>query len=422
MLRAWGDAPAFLLSCPGSLRRHHAALRPISQLTLPQCLLGGEAQLAAFAAAAPEIARRGFFVPLPEVFGNRMAMDRLRAECGVAPDAPRIVHLRFGGTRSARVIREARNALIMAENHAAPAVTASNHPFADGLTLPALVRRVYTTGPLANPPMSFGGAALPVLDLPDLVTADLQDGAQDGEAEDGLEITSLAEFRSNAFAIGLVRAVSPDLRSALAAAARDAAPFVLVPGNLDHPGSTVPALVARTLQLQHPDSPAVRLLIVPFNYAGPAGLIRRLIRLLRETLPNGSAHLHAAFIGRLNRLSALPALRRHARVAWVDGNDPEHDWTCRRLAACGFTPLLLAAARNPPPPGVASVLADEALTVDAETRFGTLSFRTHLPSLRALREVLPMTRAMAEQARAADPSEAPARPNRRRERARAGSK
>jgi hypothetical protein len=274
-----------------------------------------------------------------------------------------------------------------------------------------LVRRVYTTGPLANVPMSFGGAALPVLDLPDLVSADLARELElsPSEAENGLEITSLAEFRSNAFAVGLVRTLSPDLRHALAAAARDSAPFVLVPWNLDHPGSVVPALVARTLQLQHPDSPAVRLLIVPFNYAGPAGLIRRLIRMLRETLPNGSAHLQGTFIGRLNRLSALPALRQHARVAWVDGNDPEHDWTCRRLAACGFTPLLLAAARTPPPPGVASVLADEALTVDAETRFGVLSFRTHLPSLRALRDVLPMTRAMAAEAGAAEASPRPKR-------------
>jgi len=419
LLRAWSDAPAFLLSCPGSLRRHHAALRPISQLTLPQCLLGGEAQLSAFAAAAPEIAARGFFVPLPEIFGNPMAMDRLRGACGVAPDAPRVVHLRFGGMRSARVMREARNGLVLAENHAAPAVTASNHPFADGLTLPALVRRVFTTGPIAHTPMSFGGAVLPVLELPDLVRADLapRADAEPPGTEDGLEITSLAEFRSNAFAIGHVRAASADLRAALAAAARDAAPFVLVPWNLDHPGSIVPALVARTLQLQHPDAPAVRLLIVPFNYAGPAGLIRRLIRMLRDTLPDGSAHLQGTFIGRLSRLAALPALHRLARVAWVDGNDPEHDWTCRRLAACGFTPLLLAAARGVPPPGVASILADEALTVDAETRFGLLSFRTHLPSLRALRDVLPMTRAMAAQARSV---EAPPQTRRRRRSARGG--
>ena len=72
LLRAWSDAPAFLLSCPGPLRRHHAALHPISQLTLPQCLLGGEAQLHAFAAGATELRSRMFFAPLPEMFASRI--------------------------------------------------------------------------------------------------------------------------------------------------------------------------------------------------------------------------------------------------------------------------------------------------------------------------------------------------------------
>ncbi len=397
MLRTWSDAPAFLLSCPGPLRRHHAALLPISQLTLPQCLLGGEAQLSAFAAAQPDIAARAFFASLPESFGNPHSLALISRTCGAPPDGPRIVHLRFGGTRSARVLKEARNGLVLAENHAAPAITASNHPFADGLTVPALMRRVFACGRLARPPAAFGGANLPVTPLPpDLVRADLADLDPAASTPDGLEIVSLAEFRSSAFATGPLRAASPDLRTATASATRDGAPFVLLPWNLDHPGSTVPALVERTLHLQTPLQPAVRLLLLPFNYAGPAGLIRRLIRQIREDLPNGAEYLSGVFIGRLNRLTALPLLRRLARVAWVDGNDPEHDWTARRLAACGFTPLLLAADASPAPDGITSIAVDEALTIDAETRFGTLSFRTHLPSLRALRELLPLTRGLAE--------------------------
>jgi hypothetical protein len=230
-----------------------------------------------------------------------------------------------------------------------------------------------------------------------MVSADLARLDTLAEGADGLEIVSLAEFRSLAFSVGPVRASSPDLRAAIAAAARDQAPFVLLPWNLDHPGSTVPALVERTLHLQNPGQPAVRLLILPFNYPGQTGLIRRLIRRLREELPNGPDHLPLVFLGRLARLDALPALHRLARVAWVDGNDPEHDWTARRLAACGFAPLLLAADDAPPPPGMTCIAADEALTVNAETRFGLLSFRTHLPSLRALRQLLPLTRSLATQ-------------------------
>jgi hypothetical protein len=400
LLRAWSDAPAFLLSCPGPLRRHHASLLPISQLSLPQCLLGAEAQLSAFAASQPEHASRTFFTPLPEIFGNGRNLDRIRLLCGLPEDGPRPVHLRFGGTRSARVMKDARNAMVLAENHLAPATTSSNHPFADGLTLPASMRRVYATGPLALAPVAFGGETLPVIELPpDMLVADLGGAA----APHGLEIASLAEFRSNAFAAGPLRAGSADLRAAELAAARDAGPFVLLPWNLDHPGSTVPALVARTLQLQSPDHPAIRLVLMAFNYAGPAGLIRRLIRDIREDLPSGPAHLRTIFLARVNHLGAVPALRRLARVAWVDGNDPEHDWTLRRLAACGFSPLLLAADAVPPPPGATAIPADEAMTVDAETRFGTLSFRTHLPSLRALRQLLPLTRSLA-----AEPAPPPA--------------
>ena len=75
--RAWDDAPAFLLSCPGPLRHHHAAVQPIAQLSLPQCLLGSEAQLLAFAAAQPDLAPRLFFVPLPEMFASPASLDAL---------------------------------------------------------------------------------------------------------------------------------------------------------------------------------------------------------------------------------------------------------------------------------------------------------------------------------------------------------
>ncbi len=357
--------------------------------------------MAAFAASQPEIAGRTFFTPLPEIFGNGKNLERIRQLCGLPAEGPRIVHIRFGGIRSARVMKEARNGIVLAENPAAPAITASRHPFADGLTLPALMRRIFATGPLTLQPVAFGGEKLPVTELDaGLLRADL---AHAEGVPEGLEVVSLAEFRSHAYAVGPLRGISPDLRAAVEAAAGDGAPFVLLPWNLDHPGSTVPALVARTLQLQSPGHPAVRLLILAFNYAGPAGLIRRLIRDIREELPNGAGHLPTVFLARVSHLGALPALRRLARVAWVDGNDPEQDWTARRLAACGFTPLLLAADTAGPPPGITAIPADEALTIDAETRFGTLSFRTHLPSLRALRQLLPLTRTRASEVAVATP-------------------
>jgi hypothetical protein len=81
-------------------------------------------------------------------------------------------------------------------------------------------------------------------------------------------------------------------------------------------------------------------------------------------------------------------------VAWVDGNDPEFDWTTRRLAACGIAPVLLAAGPDRLGRQVVRVPADDALTITTDTRFGLLHFHTHLPSLRALREVMAATREM----------------------------
>jgi hypothetical protein len=158
----------------------------------------------------------------------------------------------------------------------------------------------------------------------------------------------------------------------------------------------VPSLIERTLRLQYHVAPSVRLLVLPFNYPGQTGLIRRMIRQLRGKAEEGAEALAHVFIGRLTDLNALPDLLALARVAWVDGNDPEFDWTCRRLTACGIAPILLSPGHITEPHGVTVVEVDEAMTLEAETAFGLLHFRTHLPSLRALRKLLLLTRAQAE--------------------------
>jgi hypothetical protein len=89
-------------------------------------------------------------------------------------------------------------------------------------------------------------------------------------------------------------------------------------------------------------------------------------------------------------------LRRLARVAWVDGNDPEHAWTMRRLEAAGFSPVLLDAGAGFRP-GTMMITADDALTIPAETAFGLLHFHAQLPSLRALRSLVALTYQMSQE-------------------------
>jgi len=348
-------------------------VQPISQLRLPQCLLGGEAQLTAFAAANPELTEKLFFAPMPEMFFSPASLRALSEATGAAPADGGIVHLRFGGTRNARVLKGARNGLVLAEDHEAPPLTASRHPFASGLVLPAHIRRVFAYRRRVTRPVALGSEATPMTPLPvACISADLQRAPGRAAAAGGLEIVSLAEFRSLAWAAGPISEPSADLASAVSGRRR--APFVLLPWNLNHAGSAVPTLIERTLNLQNSARPALRLLVLPFNYPGQTGLIRRMIRHVRSTTEGGGRALHGVFVGRLSALASLPALRRLARVAWVDGTDPEYDWTMRRLAACGIEPLLLP--------------ADDALTISAETRFGLLHFDTLLPSVRTLRGIM----------------------------------
>ena len=347
------------------MRRHHASLLPISQLALPQCLLGSEAQLLAFTAALPAAARaRCFFAPLPEVFAG---IGGVRA---ASPDLPAgaVVHLRFGSVRTARVLKGAENGAVVAEAGGQAPLATSGHPFASGHVLPAAMTRVFTYAAVAAPARA-GGGALTAARLPGSCSdADLKvvtrRGAGRKPADPGLDLVSFADFSSGAWAAGPVAGRMPD----------DGVPLLLLPWNLDHPGSIVPELLMRLARLQDPRSPLVRMLVLPFNYLGQTGLIRTLIRDVAEAADDTAALANVA-VGRLTRLASLPRLLALSRVAWVEAGDPEHDWTMARLAAAGIRPVALADG-------------EDRLWIEAGTRYGTLAFHAAVPSLRELGALL----------------------------------
>ncbi len=407
-----------VLSCPGPLRRHGAALMPMGEVALPQVLLGAESQLLAFAASAEGLAGRLFFAPFPEMFPDarslraawRRAAGRDDAKSGGDEDT-RLVHLRFGSVRAARVLKGVRNGCVVAEAGGGVPLTASHHPFASGLVLPAAIRRLFVYGPAMIRPRSIEGHAIPASRLgPACVTADLRalrPGPARPGAEAGLELVSLAEFRSFAWAAGPVRG-----RGARAELAEAGHPAVLLPWNMDHPGSIVPDLLERLARLHAPrprkpggrraaaPAPAQaprmpRVILLPFNYVGQTGIIRRLIGRLREAAHDPEGLLSELFLARLGTLEAVATLRQVAGTAWVDGNDPEHWWTLARLAATGIAAILIDPADEAAPAGGLRVAADEPLWVEAETRCGTLTLPACLPSLRALPGLLAMTGALS---------------------------
>ncbi len=391
-MRAWQDASVLLLSCPGPMRRHPAALLPLASLALPQTLLGGESQLLAFAAALPTWAERLYFVPLPEMFAARVGWEAAWQAVGLNPqERRRAVHIRFGSVRDARVVKGIRNAAVIAEAATAPPLNASHHPFASGQVLPAAMRRVFLYRDDAVRPRTPGGEELPAALLPAAFRdADMEGGAgatappPRRPANPGLELVSLGEFRSLAWATGQLRP-----RRGADRAGADCGPTLLVPWNLAHFGSIVPSLLVRLAQLRQPGAPIPRVAVMPFNYLGQTGMIRRLIARLREAAPDPEALLAEMFLARVSSPGGTAALRAITRIAWVDGNDPEHWWTSARLDAAGIQPVLI----DPDPtekPGL-RLFAEETVEVGAETRYGPLVFTARIPSLRAFAALLALT-------------------------------
>ncbi len=386
MLGDWQDAPCVVLSCPGPLRRHSASVQKVGSDTLPQMLLGSESQLLAFAARA---GRQGggarlVFTPFPEMFADAGRLTTALDQAGL-PAGDGMVHLRFGGVRSARVLKGVRNAAVLAECVGAPLLTASHHPFASGLVLPAAMQRVYRLSRDVVRAAAVGAGALPGVNLPaGLVRAMPAKSAEGGGR--GLEVIGLEGFQSEAWAAGLVRGL---------AGVPDGAPTVLVPWNMDHPGSIVPELLARFARLCRVGDRLPRLVLLPFNYIGQTGIIRELIAQLRAASEPEGTLLPRLFLARVRSLAGVAALRRLSRTAWVDGNDPEHWWTLGRLAACGINSVLIGAGAGGNAEmtgrGEAFAVADEALRVEAETRCGMLIFQARVPARRSLAHLLAVT-------------------------------
>jgi hypothetical protein len=371
----WRDAQALVLSCPGTLRRHEASLVRLDRIRLTQIFLGGEAQLLAFAAAFGPLRQKMFFAPLPELFSAAAGLDASWRALGLPPPDPkRIVHLRFGSVREARILKGTRNLAVVAEAPVAKPMAAAPHPFAVGDVLPAAMQLVLTYAAAQAKPTAFGGIALPIEFLPaSCVTGDLAELARADADPAGLDLLTLRAFDEAAWAEGDVARDKPRR-----------GPCVLIPWNLAHPGSIVPELLARLAAFADGGATLPMLVLLPFNDLGQAGTIRGLTKRLTAAAARPEAFLDRVAIARVTSLGGLHALRDLAARAWVDGGDPEAWWTLARLDAAGVAPMVLSAPRGGAPP----VPAEDSLVLHCETRFGALSFEARLPALRDLPALL----------------------------------
>ena len=394
--QAWSDAPVIVLSCPGPASRYPAAIVPLAQLAPTQSLLGWEAQLLGFAAAAPaELRARMVFAPMPEIFDTPHSLLSALRSAGLAVSGDhlaKLVHVRFGGVRLARLLKGTRNCLVLAENDQRQLIGQTRNLFADGRTVPAAFDHifVYEERPPAQIPRHPGGTRPDASVLEETCYgADLapEGLAREGLAQEeddtcqGFEAVPLNQHKPDRWVKGPPAGLA-------ALPKKPGLTTLLLPWNLADPVSAVPDIMMRVCRLRDPQKPAFRVILLPFNYPGKLALIRTLMRRIKDETVPAMRVPEDVLIARVHGVGGIAALRALNPVAWIDGNDPEHRFTFRRLHRAQIASFVISASKNvggdwggDPPPRIDC--ADQVF-VESASSFGTLAVNAAMPTPRAI--------------------------------------
>jgi len=403
-----GSQALFVLSAPAPDQRWEGALAPSSAYAGLQSLLGWDAQLKSFATALQQAGARCYATPAPELFFTRTALEVLAPRIGVTADQlSRAVHIRFGPARFGRVLRGMPNLLANAEASGREILATGNHPFRGHNVAPHAIAEILDlsdrTKPLFRPngsaiprhaaPLSLIGADLPASPPPTQSPIGIADFA-------GLEITTLAEFNADDWSDGKPAGPSTQLRRMIlefnAAAENRARPVILLPWNLANAATCVPDLVMKFTTMVHPRERAPYLVLLPFNATRPAATILwPLIDLMRHQIDSaarkaedrGDSAQSGPSIARVSSLTAIAGLRRMAAVAWIDGDDPEAEWTRVRFAACAIPALTLSSGQDRLEQGHFAVMTKSAM-VEVRDELGQRFCGASTITLRGMERIL----------------------------------
>lgn len=392
-----------LASAPLILADPPAAVFPARQCRLRQTVFGWEAQLHAFFHALAAEEREVFFTPAPEIFAFLPSFRHI-AEATGRKETDEIVHLRFGSTCFARVLKSAHNMVVLAEAEYRASLTPSHHPFA-GDCLPAAVEKLLLYQPLARLPRRIDGGALPTGILPrGFIDADLIAAAArpplpvETMLGEGL-VRSFAEFDRAEWetprampAIGDWRGAS--LLRALTRERGEAPPVqIMMPWNLADPASIVPDVVGKLARAGGLGA-GFRLVVFPYNEtAGERPRITAMIDAARAALIAAPGDLRHFFLARVPRPEDALRLRDWFEIAWLEAGAPDRWWNEERLAALGVRVGIIAAPRTAADTPSCLAPADEEILINAHDVFGERLFRAETLSPRALAALLAHTHA-----------------------------
>ncbi len=421
----WGS-DAIVASVPLVEPGARAAVIAAARHPCAQILFGFEAQLRALVRLAAGRGTTLLLAPAPELFSATDSFSAFR-RLGIAVGAAeKLLHVRLGMARHARLLKQASNVILTGESHTLLPTSPPQHPFGSGDRVPAGFSRQLIYFPEQSPLSGLDGHPMPTALLDDsAVAADLLAagagpgalpggasawvGADDAAfcAELGLEIASFAEFNAASWreawrgAGGSGAPSSLDWRRAVtfASASNDGSDRLtplLLPWNVANPASIVPPLIERLCRAGRWQDRSLRLVVFPFNESWEtAGAVAGLIQRVRAASAE-PATLRTMFLARLRADRATALMRHLFALAWVEGGDPECALTLARLAALGVPAVLVA-----PPPNLTlpqalmprfSVLADEETRQEVLDAFGARLFMVPSLSARAVAGLIGRTR------------------------------
>jgi hypothetical protein len=330
-----------LISAPIDARSFDALCVPVNAVTPFQILLGWDAHIARFNSAAEISGVTIHFVAAPEV---STAATLFPSE--QHPDQRRRVHLRFGTPRLPRLLRGAINLAVVTEDFQPP-TTQAYHPFARGDVFPQNLAGVLADGKPDMTPRRIDGTAVPMLSLPSGLSengpgwrnsvSQRKDPVDCSSQQSDIVLQSVERF----YISDWKRRNPPERRHIGSLRPGNLLsvpnPVVLVPWNLANPGSIVPDLLMKIIQLSEQRRCPVNLVILPYNDVSTGlQLMEQVIGTLRSRLGVDTQYGQSIIFARAWDIDASLDLVARCHRVWIDATDPEWRWTTRRFTGLGL--------------------------------------------------------------------------------------
>jgi hypothetical protein len=354
----------------------------------PARLLGFGSQMSCLAAVAKRADRTVYLCGAPEIFTSNSArceLDRL-----ALPDTSdrSFIHIRLGSARYARILRGIENVFFAAEEVVLRSTSGGLNPYATNDRLPPAFDTILAGVGVYALPKRLSGTELPVERCdPELPAADIARSQNDWplhpiETSSNPALTNFADqglSKMTPVSAACERWCShPEPWSVMTPRA------LLLPWNLSNPAAVAPLLVRLIARHRMQAVEKLAIVLCPFNITWRRG--QDIVDLVLEVKKafGDSPLLQNLWLAALEPHHIQIMSRYVHFTAWLDGQDPEIQWTCRRFRALDIESALFGSPDGllldalPAMAGTYSPVLRSS--IDVRDEFGRRSYVVSTPS------------------------------------------